>query len=385
MSKLDFPPEEFAQRLARVRRAIAAEGLDWLLVFHPVSIHWLTGSDAKSYQAFQCLFVSAADRPLTVLTREGERSEFTDDSLADEVETWGGGEPQDAIETFQHVAGRLGLARARVGMEVPAYYLHPHHYVRIKDLLGPALVAEPSNLVHDLKLVKSPRELAYIREAGRIADLAMQACVDTMAEGRTELEVCGAVYHALLTNGSGLPASTLNLVMGERAHFSHGAPTARPVRRGDFGNIEFGAAYRRYTVTIGRQLCLGAPTPRMRELYDVVRRAADACIAAIRPGVPATVPHEAAKRVIAEAGLDRHRIHTTGYGIAPGFPPSWGEPLHLFGGSRYTLEAGMVVSVEPPVFIHAEKLGARLIDNVLVTAGGAELISRHTRDLIVVD
>lgn len=385
MSKHDFPRDEFAARLTRVRHAVAKEGLDWLLVFHPVSIHWLTGSDAKSYQAFQCLFVSAEGRPLTILTREGERSEFTDDSLADQVETWGGGEPEDPIEAFRRLADRLGLARARVGMEVPAYYLHAHHYVRIKDLLGPALVAEPSNLVHDLKLVKSPRELAYIREAGRIADRAMEACTAALVEGRTELDVCGAVYHALLSEGSGLPASTLNLVMGERAHFAHGAPTDRPMKRGDFGNIEFGAAYRRYTVTIGRQLCLGTPTARMRELYDVVRRASDACIAAIRADVPAVAPHEAAKRVIEDAGFGRYRIHTTGYGLAPGFPPSWGEPLHLFGGSRYTLQAGMVVSVEPPVFIHGEKLGARLIDNVLVTEGGAELISRHTRDLIVAD
>ena len=385
MSKHDFSREEFAERLARVRRAVAGEGLDWLIVFHPVSIHWLTGSDAKSYQAFQCLFVAADDRPLTILTREGERSEFTDDAWVDAVETWGGGEPEDPIDVFRRITNRLGFGRARVGMEVPAYYLHPHHYGRIKEMLGAALVAEPTMLVHDLKLVKSARELIYIREAGRIADRAMEACAAAMGEGRTELEVCAAVYHALLSNGSGLPASTLNLVMGERAHFAHGAPTDRPMRRGDFGNIEFGAAYRRYTVTIGRQLCIGRPTARMQELYDVVRRAADACIAAIRPGVPAVVPHEAAKRVIAEAGMDRYRIHTTGYGLAPGFPPSWGEPLHLFGGSRYTLEAGMVISVEPPVFIHAEKQGARLIDNVLVTASGAELIARHTRDLIVVD
>jgi len=385
MSKHDFSREEFAERLARVRRAVAGEGLDWLIVFHPVSIHWLTGSDAKSYQAFQCLFVAADDRPLTILTREGERSEFTDDAWVDAVETWGGGEPEDPIDVFRRITNRLGFGRARVGMEVPAYYLHPHHYGRIKEMLGAALVAEPTMLVHDLMLVKSARELIYIREAGRIAHRAMEACAAAMGEGRTELEVCAAVYHALLSNGSGLPASTLNLVMGERAHFAHGAPTDRPMRRGDFGNIEFGAAYRRYTVTIGRQLCIGRPTARMQELYDVVRRAADACIAAIRPGVPAVVPHEAAKRVIAEAGMDRYRIHTTGYGLAPGFPPSWGEPLHLFGGSRYTLEAGMVISVEPPVFIHAEKQGARLIDNVLVTASGAELIARHTRDLIVVD
>jgi Xaa-Pro dipeptidase len=122
----------------------------------------------------------------------------------------------------------------------------------------------------------------------------------------------------------------------------------------------------------------------MVELMDVVRRACDACIAEIRDGVPATAPHEAAKRVIADAGLQRGRVHTTGYGLAPGFPPTWGEPVHMIGGSPYTLRAGMVLSVEPPVFLGDEALGARIIDNVLVTTSGAELLSRYSRDLIVV-
>ena len=385
MSKHDFPTEEFADRLSRVRRATAKQGLDWLLVFHPVSIHWLSGSDAKSYQSFQCLFLSAEERPLVILTRAGERAEFEQDSLVDEVRTWGGAEPEDPIEAFSHLAETLSLKGSQVGMEVPAYYLHPHHYLRIKTMLGEALIQEPSNLIHDLKLVKSPRELALIRRASTIADTAMEAFASALREGRSELEVCGAVYHVLLTAGSGLPASTLNLVSGERAGFSHGGPTERILRQGDFGNVEFGAAYRRYTTTIGRQFSLGLPGGRLNEVYAVVREACDACLAEIRAGVPAVRPHEAAKRVIAEAGLDRHRVHTTGYGIAPGFPPSWGEPIHMFGGSTYVLEAGMVLSVEPPVFIPKEQLGARIIDNVLVTETGFELLSRYPREIITVD
>ena len=108
-------------------------------------------------------------------------------------------------------------------------------------------------------------------------------------------------------------------------------------------------------------------------------------IAEIRPGVPATQPHEAAKRVIAEAGYDRYRIHTSGYGIAPGVPPASGEPLNLFGGSPYRLEPGMMVSVEPPIFISEERIGARIIDNVLITETGAERLSRWGRELIVID
>src|SRR5215218_2983154 len=115
MSKADFSADEFSSRRARVRRAMDQAGLDWLVVFHPVSIHWLTGSDAKSYQEFQCLLISAAEGPICVLTREGERDEFRDDSFVDQLSTWGGREPEDPIAAFERLAVSLGLLRARVG------------------------------------------------------------------------------------------------------------------------------------------------------------------------------------------------------------------------------------------------------------------------------
>ena len=165
---------------------------------------------------------------------------------------------------------------------------------------------------------------------------------------------------------------------------SHGAPTQRRMRIGDPGNVEFGAAFKRYTKTIGRQFNLGPPSSRVRDLYDIARAAFDACLGEMRDGVPAIVPHEAAKRVIAQAGMDRYRIHTTGYSIGAGVAPAWGEPLNMYGGSRDILRTGMVVSVEPPVFVPEERLGARIIDNVLITDTGAELLSRYPLDLIVV-
>jgi Xaa-Pro dipeptidase len=385
MSKCDFSAAEFSSRRARVREAISSAGLDWLLIFHPVSIHWLTGSDAKSYQEFQCLWISAQPGPVIVLTREGERNEFQDDALVDQLWTFGGPEPEDPIVKFEKITASLGLRRARIGIEVPAYYLHPHHYVRIQRILGPALVSEPTNLVHDLKLVKSETELAYIRKASQIADGAMQVFADSLTVGRSELSLAANVYHSLLSAGSGLAASPINLVSGERSGFSHGAPTDRKLRSGDTGSIEYGAMYRRYTATIGRQFCIGPPADRAREIYDVVRRAADAMISEIRAGVPAVVPHEAAREVVSTAGFDQFRVHTSGYGLAPGFPPTWGEPMHLFGGSDYTLRSGMVVTIEPPVFLGEERIGARIIDNVLVTEEGAELLSTFSRNLIVIE
>lgn len=174
MSKHDFSAEEFASRRARVREALNTNGLDWFIAFHPVSIRWLTGTDAKSYQEFQCLLISAEPGPITVLTRQGERNEFLDDALVDQLRIWGGSEPDDPIAALARLAVLLKMHGSSIGMEVPGYYLHPYHYLEIKELFGESLIAEATNLIHDLSLVKSPTELQYIREAARIADVAMQ-------------------------------------------------------------------------------------------------------------------------------------------------------------------------------------------------------------------
>ena len=385
MSKHDFTKEEFADRLQRTRAAIAAAGLDWLLVIHPVSMRWLIGQDNKSYTAFQCLAVAAKSDRLVIFTREMERNEFELDSMVDEVRGYNGREPEDPMQAFSKFADDLGLKTARVGMEVPSWYLNPHHYIAVKGILGEALVAEPSNLVHGLKLVKSPREIEFHRRSAAIAADALQALIATVAEGRTELELAAAAYHAILKAGSAIPASTMNLMTGERSCFVLGAPTERKQVKGDTGLVELGAAYRRYTSTLGRQWVLGKPTGRLRDLHKIVLEASDACMTEMRDGVPAIKPHEALKGVIAKAGMDHFRQHTSGYGMAPGFPPSWGESTNMFGGSKDVLRAGMVISVEPAVFIKDERIGVRLIDNCLITEKGVEVLSRTPRDLIIVD
>jgi Xaa-Pro dipeptidase len=385
MSKHDFTKEEFADRLARTRKAIADAGLDWFLAIHPVTMRWLIGQDNKSYTAFQCLAVSATSDKLTIFTREMERNEFELDTMVTDVRTYNGAEPEDPMQAFSKFADALGLKNARVGMEVPAYYLSAAHYLGVKEILGKALVAEPSGLIHSLKLVKSPQEIEYHRRSAAIAGDAWKALMATVAEGRTELDLAAAAYHAILKAGSGIPASTMNLMTGERSCFVLGAPTERKQKRGDTGLVELGGAYRRYTSTLGRQWALGQPTTRLRDLHKLVLEASDACLAEMRDGAPAIKAHEALKGVFVKAGMDQFRQHTSGYGMAPGFPPSWGEPTNMFGGSKDVLRAGMVISVEPALFIKDERLGVRLIDNCLITDNGVEVLSRTSRELAIVE
>jgi Xaa-Pro dipeptidase len=384
MSKYDFSPDEFARRHGLLAQSMQRAALDWLIVIHPASIHWLTGSEAKSYQEFQCVLFSAEQGLAAAFVRAGEVNELESDSIAPRVVGWGGGIAEDPIAPLSVLGAQLGLPGASIGLEVPGYYLHPYHHQALLDLFGRDRVTDATALIGDARLVKSPAEIAYIRDAAALAENGMAVFREHLRAGRTELELAGHVIGALLIAGSGVAASPINLVSGPRSAFSHGAPTTRRLEKGDAGNIEFGATSHRYTSTIGRQFSLGPPSPRARELYDVVRRAADAMIATVGDGVRAVDVHDAARRVIADAGLDRYRLHLSGYGIGPSFAPSWAEPLFLLDGSRHVLRAGMVLTIEPPIFVGPEHLGARIIDNVLVTETGAELLAHDLRDLIVV-
>jgi len=384
VSRHDFSPEEFAGRRSRVFDALGEAELDALLVFHPTTIHWLTGAEAKSYQAFQCLIVDRRAQRLRMFTRKAECAEFVADALIDELQCWGGPDSGDPVATFLAYIRRLALDDGRpVGIEIPAYYLHPAHYLAIIRAF-PDAPRDAAGIVHDLRLVKSEREIAYLGEAARIADLSLDALVRNLAVGRRENEIAGEIYRVIITEGGDAPTVPLNLVSGPRAAFSHGGPTHRRLERGDVGNAEYCVPYKRHTVSIGRQFVLGKPSLRLLECFAAVREASAAMVATIRDGAPASAPHDAAVAALDKAGLAAHRVHTTGYALATSFPPATGDGLQLAAESRQTLKAGMLLSLCPNVFIADESLGVRIVNNVFVTADSAQTLSRRPDDLIVV-
>lgn len=383
---LDFPPEEYDDRHARTREAMDEAGIDLLLVINPRNLQYLIGFAAKSYQEFQCLLFPREPGPLTMLTRLAEVTELSDLTLADTVHGYAGRFPEDPIEVLVALIERAGFSRARIGLEVPDGFLTVRNYLNITTALGEATVIDATGLILGFRAVKSARELALIRRAAQIADAALLATIETIAAGMSELEVVGELYRALLVRGSDVPGSSANFGSGERTCYPHAAPTDRRLQHRDPLMLEFGASYHHYTATLGRDLSLGAPSARMRELHDVQIAACDALIGSIVPGISSAIPHAAARKVIEAAGWDHGRVHTSGYGLAPTCPPTFGEGLHFFDGFPYlprTIEAGMVLSVEPPIFSAADRLGARTIDNVVVTPTGCEILSAVPREILV--
>ena len=383
MSKNDFEISEFEKRHSRVRLEMEKSGIELLLVFAPANINYLIGTPSKGYQEFQVLFFPLKPDKLTIITRLPDSPHLKAESLADEVIGWGGREPEDPIDVMKRVMKERNFSGLQTGVEVPYYYLHPYDYKKIIDLIGDSLVKDATDLIGSIRLTKSPAEIEYVKKAAHILDKSMETCLKSINAGKTERQVSADIHHTLLLSGSDIPSSPMNFLTGPRSAFAHAEPSDRVISNGDFMHIQFGAHWKRYCCTIGRQISLGKPTQRMLDIYQVARDAVDACIAAIKPDVPATVPHEAAKNIISKAGMDSYRLHMTGYAVGAAFPPSWVEPLVLESNCPYILQEGMVIAVEPPLFGFEDGLGVRVIENVLINKNGAEALCKTTRDLII--
>lgn len=383
MYKRDFSATEFALRRARVGRMMDREGLDLVVVVHPSNINWLIGARHKSYQQFQCLFVPReASQPMVMLTRLAEVWELQVESLCADIRGWGGRKIENPVDAFRRIVREKGWGRRRIGLDVPRYYIGIAEYAGVREVLGRALKADVTQALERLRWVKSPAELRYVRKAVAFADAAVMAMLRVAEPGVSEHALGAAVYQTMMAMGGDVPASPINIGFGPRSAYGHPLPSERKLKRGDFGQVEFGAAYRRYCTTLGRQFVVGKASRRQKEIYQVARDACDATIDAIRPGVPGCVPHEAAKRVIVRAGMEEGRWHLTGYSIAAAFPPVWSDNFELDEEVGGRIQAGMVLSVEPPVFLAKDRLGCRIIDNVLVTKTGCRVLSRTTRDLV---
>ena len=383
MSKNDFEISEFEKRHSRVRLEMEKSGIELLLVFAPANINYLIGTPSKGYQEFQVLFFPLKPDKLTIITRLPDSPHLKAESLADEVIGWGGREPEDPIDVMKRVMSERNFSGLQTGVEVPYYYLHPYDYKKIIDLIGDSLVKDATDLIGSIRLTKSPAEIEYVKKAAHILDKSMETCLKSINAGKTERQVSADIHHTLLLSGSDIPSSPMNFLTGPRSAFAHAEPSDRVISNGDFMHIQFGAHWKRYCCTIGRQISLGKPTQRMLDIYQVARDAVDACIAAIKPDVPATVPHEAAKNIISKAGMDSYRLHMTGYAVGAAFPPSWVEPLVLESNCPYILQEGMVIAVEPPLFGFEDGLGVRVIENVLINKNGAQALCKTTRDLII--
>ena len=241
------------------------------------------------------------------------------------------------------------------------------------------------DLIERLRAVKDAAELALMRQSARLISDVWTSAVRSVKPGVSELAVAADIERAMKLQGASGPSFETIVASGPRSAWPHARPTSKLLRKNELVVLDQGAILRDYCSDMTRTVFLGRSSVRtrtgvhnkVRGLYDAVLEAQEAAIAAIRPGVSAASVDAAARKVFKRLGLDRYFTHSTGHGL--------GLEIHemprLGRGEKTLLEHGMVVTVEPGVYI--EGLGGiRIEDEVLVTSRGAEVLTSASREFL---
>jgi len=230
------------------------------------------------------------------------------------------------------------------------------------------LVDRVGSFLHPLRQRKGPAEIARLRRAISITVSSMPRGFAVAIPGRGEFEVEAAIEGSFRSYGAEGPGFSSIVGAGPNSCVLHYQRNTAMLEEGDLLVIDVGASWGGYTADITRTIPVsGRYSPRQREIYEVVLRAQQAGIAAARPGATIREIHRAASSVFQEAGLLKFALHGTCHHV--------GLEVHDVGSTRRHLEPGMVITVEPGLYLPEEEIGIRVEDMILVTESGNEVLS----------
>ena len=375
-----FPAQEYQRRVAAVRAACAAAGMDALLLSHPANVLYLSGYQTFSVLGEETLIVPAADDPMLVVPAP----ELGTALLHTWLERAVGFDPERSAGAYLGERLReLGLDGATVGVEMDESGLTPKRLEDMKEALPGARFEDASDLVVKEKAVKSEHELAFHRRAASMSDEGMAAAMEAAVEGASDNAVAAAAAQAMLYAGSEYMCVAPIVTTGARSGILHSSHKRKELRRGDSVCVEIGACYQRYTTPLMRTASIGTPSAGVQRLADACLRALDCVLEALRPGLTGHEVAEAGWQGMAAAGEDLVFHGCFGYGVGAGFPPSWADRTgFIMRGQHTPIRPGMVFH-HPVALRRLGEHGVMFSETSVVTESGCEPFGNTERRLFI--
>ncbi len=381
-----------AVRLRRLRESMKAVGLDALVCRLPENVVYLT--DYWPHHGFSVAVLPKDGKPRLFLPEV--EAEYANPDWA-EVTPFGWGllKDEDLYTNYRRLLGQvhnqLGLKGARVGVEksfevVGSTYRAAEPVVPaapwsrlLEEVFVDASLVDATEWLQTTRAIKTDYELAKLRIANEIAEMGMAEFLNRLAPGMTEAQVGALVEHKIRAGGPGYKGARLVRASAEVGAGPIGSTkgtllvpsTTRVINEGDIVMVELATVVDGYWSDLTYVSVAGKPNDRQREVYNAVLEAQQAAAQHMRQGESFSSPDSAARRVLDQAGLGQYFVHITGHGV--------GLRYHefipfLMPGATGTLQAGMVSSVEPGVYI-PDFGGIRIEDNVAVGVDGPIFLS----------
>jgi ectoine hydrolase len=387
MVPLPFEAAEYQARLANIRSQMSRRGLDLLIVNDVANQHYITAYDGWSFYTPQVVIVPLEGEPVWI----GRAM----DAAGGRLTAWM--QPQNVIgfpeDHVQHpdrhpmdwigkwIVDR-GWGARRIGIELEAYYYSPKAHARLTAALPNATFVDADLLVNWIRAVKSPAEIAYLRQGARLAEAAVKKAYEVIAPGIRECDAIAAIqtaqYGGLTDCAGDITALPPTILAGENASAPHLLWSNRKFAAGETIALELAGACRHYTAGLARTMQLGKKPRNVAELEKAVIEGMDAVLSAARPGKRAHDVEAAWRAAIARHGLKKEsRI---GYSIGLAYPPDWGEhTISLRQGDQTVLAPGHVVHTILGMWMQG--WGIEISETILVTDAGCEALTQFPRGI----
>lgn len=363
----DCGEDVFRAKTQKVQDALAARGLDGLLLLKHDAVRYVTGFYAKGYRPFvefeYASLVPLGKEAVLGFTTGGEerraaiRSYVSDYRRLPKVSEW--------AKALAAILVDYGLDKGRVGFDIMPHFICEG----LKERLPGLELVDASDIWVEITAIKHPLEIALLEQALRISQAGVQAAMAALAPGKSEIEVSAEAEYVMRKLGSEMNPFIPVVSSGSNAAMWERLATDRRIGAGEMVILDFGCVYRGYTGDFARTTVVGDPTLKQKEIYRIAYRSLQEAIQAVRPGVLCSDIDRIVRQVIEDAGYGKYQHpwasgHQLGFGLH-------GEPL-IGRGVNVPLRPGMVINIEPSVYTYDDLSvgGVEIEDTVLVTETG---------------
>ena len=380
---LHFTEDELTDRRNKVAAEMQSRGLDALLIFRQESMYYLTGYDTTGYSQFQCLYMSAGGT-LILLTRSADLHQAQLTSVIKDVRIWVDHADSNPGLDLRQILEEQECRGKHLGVELEAWCLTGRRWEFVRaGLDGFCTHEDASTLVSQMRIIKSPAELDYVRRAAALADEALVEAHNLATPGRPEQEILAAMESAIFRGGGDYPASRFIIGSGAQALNVRNFTGYADLGNNDQLQLEFGGTYRHYHSCLMRTILTGKPDPRHLSMHSAVVEALEACKEACRPGATFGDIFDAHAKALEGARFGGHKLNACGYSLGALYPPTWMDWPMIYAGNPVVVEPNMVIFMHMILLDWDRHLAMAFGDTVVVTPTGSETLTQMGTGLTV--
>jgi Xaa-Pro aminopeptidase len=396
--ELGFSLAEYKSRLREIRRRMAASNIDLLWLMAPESLYYVSGYSCEWYQAQSpkqwpatsgiALHVDHDRFILFDTPSEQVMCRFV--TCADDIRTFPIDNRRDGIGFIMDELKAEGWLGGTVGLELHSYRPNPAISARFRAAFEEqgSIVADGSDVLREVRWIKSPQEIAHLEQAARITDIGIEAARNAIRPGVSELDVYGEIIHAMAKAGGENPGITLPVLSGPKANTGHSLASRKVIMAGEQVNIDVSGVYWRYHANAARSFYVGEPPKDVLEYHDKSAGVFEVIASILKPGLRVAELVKAARQYYDEVGIWSDAGWVGGYELGIGFPPDWvGNFVYEMShtDSDRVFEPGTCVNFESQFFSPRMSGITYYICMLLFKDDVAELPIKAPRRLVVLD